>query len=145
MYILAGPLDMLGFAALYSVSNEANGVLAWMHLVLCNVGVVGAASLLGYAGYQAGYMQCVIPLATQGEPNIGAIQNFLSSFTEPIGVVVLVSNGRAHRNPARCCYLGRQRSLNRLPANLVCSCPRCSPKRGQGNKMQRRGKAKKHR
>jgi len=91
MYILAGALGMLAFAALYRVSNGANGVLAWMHLVLSNVGVVGAAFLVGYAGYQAGYMQYVIPLATQGEPNIRAIHGFLSNFIEPIGVMVLVA------------------------------------------------------
>jgi len=86
MYIIAGAVGMTIFAAIYYIAGgNVNNTLGRLHLVISNVGIAGSAYLLGYAGYNAGYMQHVLKAPTE------EIHQFLAPFVEPLGVLVLMA------------------------------------------------------
>ncbi len=86
MYIIAGAVGMTAFAAMYYIAEgKVNNILGKLHLLISNVGIAGASYMLGYAGYNAGYMQHVLEMPTE------EIHHFLAPFVEPLGVLVLVA------------------------------------------------------
>jgi hypothetical protein len=59
LFLIVGVLGFATFASLYYVIPKATGgtvnnILAWLHLVLLEVGTVVGTTLLGYAGYVGG-------------------------------------------------------------------------------------------
>lgn len=86
MYIVAGAAGMATFAAMYHVARgSVNNTLGWLHLLISNVGIAGASYVLGYAGYNAGYMEHVLMTPT------AEIHEFLAPFVEPLGVLVTIA------------------------------------------------------
>ncbi len=86
MYVIAGAAGMTMFATMYYIAGgNVNNVVGWLHLLISNVGIAGAAYVLGYAGYNAGYMQHVLNTPTE------EIHNFLAPFVEPLGLLALIA------------------------------------------------------
>mgnify|MGYP001048091516 CR=1 FL=1 len=59
LFLIVGVVGFAGFASLYYIIPKATGgavnrVLAWLHLVLMEVGTLAGTTLLGYAGYIGG-------------------------------------------------------------------------------------------
>lgn len=86
MYIIAAAVGMTAFAAMYYIAGgNVSNTLGKLHLLISNVGIAGAAYVLGYAGYNAGYMQHVLSKPTE------EIHHFLAPFVEPLGVLILIA------------------------------------------------------
>ena len=59
LFLIVGVLGFASFASLYYIIPKATGgavnsILAWLHLVLLEVGTAAGTALLGYAGYVGG-------------------------------------------------------------------------------------------
>lgn len=65
--------------------------LGLIHFAMFNIGLIGTTYMLMYAGYNAGYMQHIVPTLTGGQPNFGAIHEFLVVFVEPIGISLILT------------------------------------------------------
>jgi len=63
--------------------------LAWIHLVLMNLGTLAATSLLMYAGYAGG--ASMLPESVGGKGfDAGQAHNIMAPFVEPISAAILV-------------------------------------------------------
>jgi hypothetical protein len=63
--------------------------LAWMHLILMNLGTLAATSLLMYAGYAGG--ASMLPESVGGKGfDAGQAHNIMAPFVEPISAAILV-------------------------------------------------------
>ena len=92
-YILFGVLGVAVSSVFYHYLagsfKRAASTLAWIHLILMNVGTSAAASMMMYAGYQGG--AAMLPTAIGGRGfDSGQAHSIMAPFVEPIAVSILV-------------------------------------------------------
>jgi hypothetical protein len=97
MYIIVGVMGVAVSALFYHylenvlgkrIGRSAN-VLAWVHLILMNVGTVAAMGLPMYAGYAGG--ASMLPTDVGGRDfNGGQAHEILVTFVEPISAAILL-------------------------------------------------------
>jgi heme/copper-type cytochrome/quinol oxidase subunit 1 len=97
LFLIVGVLGFATFASLYYVIPKATGgtinnILAWLHLVLLEIGTVAGTGLLGYAGYIGGTTMLDELAKGTAERNIPGIVHVKIGFVvQPIGVLALVA------------------------------------------------------
>jgi hypothetical protein len=94
IYIIVGVIGVAVSSIFYhylgrsSDFSKSAAVLAWVHLLLMNVGVAAAAGMLMYAGYQGG--AAMLPASIGGRGfNAQQAHTIISPFVEPIGASIL--------------------------------------------------------
>ena len=93
-YILFGVLGVAVSSVFYhylagNFKKRAASALAWIHLILMNVGTSAAAGMMMYAGYQGG--AAMLPTAIGGRGfDSGQAHSIMAPFVEPIAVSILV-------------------------------------------------------
>jgi heme/copper-type cytochrome/quinol oxidase subunit 2 len=98
MYIIIGVIGVAVSSLFYHYLENTNReqmqkrvakVLAWIHLVLMNVGTTAAMSMLMYVGYLGG--AAMLPQSIGGKGfNAGQAHEILGPFVEPISAAILV-------------------------------------------------------
>jgi hypothetical protein len=92
-YILVGVIGVAVSSAFYhylsGIFTRAAGALAWIHLILMNVGTSAAAGMMMYAGYQGGAAMLPTPLGGRGFDAQQA-HSIMAPFAEPIAISILV-------------------------------------------------------
>jgi hypothetical protein len=100
MYLLAGVVGVAVSAFIYYYFERVEGVdysrfvitkvMAWVHFLLMNIGVIVSMGMLMYAGYTGG--AAMLPASDGGRGfNAGQTHNILlAQFVEPIGAFILV-------------------------------------------------------
>jgi len=97
LFLIVGVLGFATFASLYYVIPKATGgtinnILAWLHLVLLEIGTVAGTALLGYAGYIGGTTMLDELAKGTAEKNIPGIVHVKIGFVvQPIGILALVA------------------------------------------------------
>ena len=97
LFIVVGVLGFSTFASLYYIIPKATGgtvnnVLAWLHLVLHEIGTVAGTALLGYAGYIGGTTILDETAKGTAAKDIPAIVHGKIGFVvQPIGILALVA------------------------------------------------------
>jgi hypothetical protein len=97
MYIIVGVIGVAVSAIFYHYLENTRGkdicagakALAWIHLVLMNVGTVAAMAMLMYAGYVGGASMLPENIGGRGF-NSGQAHEILAPFVEPISVAILM-------------------------------------------------------
>ena len=97
LFLIVGVLGFATFASLYYVIPKATGgivnnILAWLHLILLEVGTVVGTGLLGYAGYVGGTtMLDEIAKGTAANDIPGIVHVKIGFVVQPIGILALVA------------------------------------------------------
>lgn len=97
LFLIVGVLGFAAFASLYYVipkvtGGTINNILAWLHLVLLEIGTVAGTALLGYAGYIGGTtMLDEIAKGTAASDIPGKVHVKISFVVQPIGILALVA------------------------------------------------------
>jgi len=97
LFLIVGVLGSATFASLYYVIPKATGgtinnILAWLHLVLLEIGTVVGTGLLGYAGYIGGTtMLDEIAKGTAEKDIPGIVHVKIGFVVQPIGILALVA------------------------------------------------------
>ncbi|MGA2237838.1 MAG: hypothetical protein ABSG74_01365 [Candidatus Bathyarchaeia archaeon] len=97
LFLIVGVLGFAAFASLYYVIPKATGgtinnILAWLHLVLLEIGTVAGTALLGYAGYIGGTtMLDEIAKGTAANDIPGIVHVKIGFVVQPIGILALVA------------------------------------------------------
>ena len=97
LFLVVGVVGFAAFAALYYVIPTATGgtvnnILAWLHLVLLEIGTVIGTGLLGYAGYIGGTTILDETAKGTAAEDIPAIVHGKIGFVvQPIGMLALVA------------------------------------------------------
>jgi len=97
LFLIVGVLGFATFASLYYVIPKATGgtinnILAWLHLVLLEIGTVAGTALLGYAGYIGGTtMLDEIAKGTAEKDLPGIVHVKIGFVVQPIGILALVA------------------------------------------------------
>jgi heme/copper-type cytochrome/quinol oxidase subunit 1 len=97
LFLIVGVLGFATFASLYYVIPKATGgtinnILAWLHLVLLEIGTVVGTGLLGYAGYVGGTtMLDEIAKGTAANDIPGIVHVKIGFVVQPIGILALVA------------------------------------------------------
>ena len=97
LFLVVGVLGFATFACLYYIIPKATGgnvnsVLAWLHLMLLEIGTVAGTALLGYAGYIGGTTILDETAKGTAERDIPAIVHGKIGFVvQPIGILALVA------------------------------------------------------
>ena len=97
LFLIVGVLGFAAFASLYYVIPKATGgtvndILAWLHLVLLEIGTAAGTALLGYAGYVGGITildETAKGTATKDIPGIVHLK--IGFVVQPIGALALVA------------------------------------------------------
>ena len=92
-YILFGVLGVAVSSVFYHYLagsfKRVASTLAWIHLILMNVGTSAAAGMMMYAGYHGG--AAMLPTAIGGRGfDAGQAHTIMAPFAEPIAVSILV-------------------------------------------------------
>jgi hypothetical protein len=92
-YILVGVIGVAVSSVFYhylaASFTRATSALAWVHLLLMNIGISAAAGMMMYAGYQGG--AAMLPAAIGGRGfDAQQAHSIMAPFVEPIGVSILV-------------------------------------------------------
>jgi len=92
-YILVGVIGVAVSSVFYHYLagsfTRATSALAWVHLLLMNIGTSAAAGMMMYAGYQGGAAMLPPPLGGRGFDAQQA-HSIMAPFVEPIAVSILV-------------------------------------------------------
>ena len=97
LFLIVGVVGFAAFASLYYVIPKATGgtinsILAWLHLMLLEIGTVAGTALLGYAGYIGGTtMLDEIAKGTAANDIPGRVHVKISFVVQPIGILALVA------------------------------------------------------
>ena len=97
LFLIVGVLGFATFASLYYVIPKATGgtvnnILAWLHLVLLEVGTVVGTGLLGYAGYVGGStMLDETAKGTAAKDIPGIVHLKINFVVQPIGILALIA------------------------------------------------------
>ena len=97
LFLIVGVLGFATFASLYYVIPKATGgtinnILAWLHLVLLEIGTVAGTGLLGYAGYIGGTTILEETAKGTAAKDIPGIVHLKIGFVvQPIGMLALVA------------------------------------------------------
>ena len=97
LFLIVGVLGFATFASLYCVIPKATGgtinnILAWLHLVLLEIGTVVGTGFLGYAGYIGGTtMLDEIAKGTAEKDIPGIVHVKIGFVVQPIGILALVA------------------------------------------------------
>jgi heme/copper-type cytochrome/quinol oxidase subunit 1 len=97
LFLIVGVLGFATFASLYYVIPKATGgtvnnILAWLHLILLEVGTVVGTALLGYAGYVGGTTMLDELAKGTAEKDIpGIVHPKISFVVQPIGILALIA------------------------------------------------------
>jgi heme/copper-type cytochrome/quinol oxidase subunit 1 len=97
LFLIVGVLGFATFASVYYVIPKATGgtinnILAWLHLVLLEIGTVAGTALLGYAGYIGGTtMLDEIAKGTAEKDIPGIVHVKIGFVVQPIGILALVA------------------------------------------------------
>jgi heme/copper-type cytochrome/quinol oxidase subunit 1 len=97
LFLIVGVLGFATFASLYYVIPKATGgtinnILAWLHLVLLEIGTVAGTGLLGYAGYIGGTTILDETAKGTAAKDIPGIVHLKIGFVvQPIGMLALVA------------------------------------------------------
>ena len=91
-YIVVGVIGVAVSSAFYHYMagsfTRIASVLAWVHLILMNVGTSAAAGMMMYAGYQGG--AAMLPVAIGGRGfDAQQAHSIMAPFVEPIGGSIL--------------------------------------------------------
>lgn len=97
MYIIVGVIGVAVSSLFYHYLENvvrkpikrSGKALAWIHLILMNVGTVTAMALMMYAGYIGGASMLPEDVGGKGL-NAGQAHELLAPFVEPIGAAILV-------------------------------------------------------
>lgn len=98
LFLIVGVLGFATFASLYYVIPKATGetvnsILAWLHLVLLEMGTVAGTGLLGYAGYIGGTtMLDEMAKGTAANDIPGIVHVKIGFVVQPIGILALVAS-----------------------------------------------------
>jgi hypothetical protein len=92
-YILVGVIGVAVSSVFYhylaASFTRATSALAWVHLLLMNIGISAAAGMMMYAGYQGG--AAMLPAAIGGRGfDAQQAHSIMAPFVEPIAVSILV-------------------------------------------------------
>ena len=93
-YIVVGVIGVAVSSAFYHYLSgsftRAASALAWVHLILMNVGTSAAAGIMMYAGYQGG--AAMLPSAIGGRGfDAQQAHSIMAPFVEPIAVSILAT------------------------------------------------------
>ncbi len=97
LFLIVGVLGFATFTSLYYVIPKATGgtinnILAWLHLVLLEIGTVAGTGLLGYAGYIGGTTILDETAKGTAAKDIPGIVHLKIGFVvQPIGMLALVA------------------------------------------------------
>ena len=97
LFLIVGVLGFATFASLYYVIPKATGgtinnILAWLHLVLLEIGTVAGTGLLGYAGYIGGITILDETAKGTAAKDIPGIVHLKIGFVvQPVGMLALVA------------------------------------------------------
>jgi hypothetical protein len=97
LFLIVGVLGFATFASLYYVIPKATGgtinnILAWLHLVLLEIGTVAGTGLLGYAGYIGGTTILDETAKGTAAKDIPGIVHLKIGFVvQPVGMLALVA------------------------------------------------------
>ena len=97
LLLIVGVLGFAAFASLYYVIPKATGgtvnnILAWLHLVLLEIGTVAGTALLGYAGYIGGItILDETGKGTAAKDIPGIVHLKIGFVVQPIGILALVA------------------------------------------------------
>ena len=97
MFLIVGVLGFATFASLYYVIPKATGgtvnsILAWLHLMLLEIGTVAGTALLGYAGYIGGTtILDETAKGTAAKDIPGIVHLKIGFLVQPIGILALVA------------------------------------------------------
>jgi heme/copper-type cytochrome/quinol oxidase subunit 1 len=97
LFLIVGVLGFASFASLYYIIPKATGgtvnnILAWLHLLLLEIGTVVGTGLLGYAGYVGGTTMLGELAKGTAEKDIpGIVHSKISFVVQPIGIMALVA------------------------------------------------------
>ena len=97
LFLIVGVLGFATFASLYYVIPKATGatvnnILAWLNLVLLEIGTVAGTALLGYAGYIGGTtILDETAKGTAAKDIPGIVHPKISFVVQPIGILALVA------------------------------------------------------
>ena len=94
IYVLVGVVGVAVSSAFYHYLagnfTRAANALAWVHLILLNVGISAAAGLLMFAGYQGG--AAMLPTAIGGRGfDAQQAHSIMAPFVEPIALSILAT------------------------------------------------------
>jgi len=97
LFLIVGVLGFAAFASLYYVIPKATGgtvndILAWLHLVLLEIGTAAGTALLRYVGYVGGITildETAKGTATKDIPGIVHLK--IDFVVQPIGALALVA------------------------------------------------------
>ncbi len=91
-YIIVGMIGVAVSSAFYHYLagsfTRAASALAWIHLILMNIGTTAAAGMMMYAGYQGGAAMLPIAIGGQGFDAQQA-HSIMAPFVEPIAGSIL--------------------------------------------------------
>lgn len=89
IYLIVGVIGVAVSAVFYGLGTKFSRILAYLHLILMNVGIAIAASLLMYVGYVGG--------AASLPPNVGGsgldpgqVHEIIAPYVVPIAVSILI-------------------------------------------------------
>jgi len=97
LFLIVGVLGFATFASLYYVIPKATGgtvnsILAWLHLMLLEIGTVAGTALLGYAGYIGGTtILDETAKGTAAKDIPGIVHLKIGFLVQPIGILALVA------------------------------------------------------
>ena len=98
LFLIVGVLGFAAFASLYYIipkttGGKVNNVLAWLHLVLLEIGTVAGTALLGYAGYVGGIITLnETTKGTAAKDISGIVHAQINFVVQPIGILALVAS-----------------------------------------------------
>lgn len=98
LFLIVGVLGFAAFASLYYIipkttGGKVNNILAWLHLVLLEIGTVAGTALLGYAGYVGGIIMLnETAKGTAAKDIPGIVHAQINFVVQPIGILALVAS-----------------------------------------------------
>jgi hypothetical protein len=91
LFLMVGVFATAASSIFYGMMDTVHDSLAWLHLALMNIGVVGATWLLMIGGYLGGGAMLAVNEGGKAW-NAGQVHvNILQYYPEPIGIFVLIA------------------------------------------------------
>lgn len=89
IYLIVGVIGVAVSAVFYGLGTKFSTILAYLHLILMNVGIAFAAGLLMYVGYVGGAASLPPDVGGSGLDS-GQVHEIIVPFVVPIAVSILV-------------------------------------------------------
>lgn len=89
IYLIVGVVGVAVSAVFYGLGTKFSTILAYLHLILMNVGIAFAAGLLMYVGYVGGAASLPPDVGGSGLDS-GQVHEIIAPFVVPIAISILV-------------------------------------------------------